>query len=148
MPHRYVTKEVLDRLREEIAKQDVQISKIRSIARKDRDGIEVFLDRVRQLFQSARQKRDSATDMLMEDGRPRQGPNGEYIAPPLLDATIQEKMALIFRGEEKAFEAVLQMFDNPDQAVDIFVEEKNALQLKLKEYEKLEIRSNPAPDER
>lgn len=140
MPHKYTTTDVLARLREEIARCDREINHVRSIARKDREGIEAFLVLVKKFLDSAREKKDVALDGLMEDRPARRGADGSEIPGQLFEARIQEMMAHDFRGQEKAFSAVIDLFENTDRAVDIYVAEREHLTKQLEYYQKLEQR--------
>ncbi len=140
MPHKYVSKEVLERLRGDIANKAAEINSIKKITRGDKEGFDALLSRIKLLLESSKAKKDTAMDGLMEDGRPRSTVDGGWMPAPLIESRVQERMALIFRGEEKAFEAVLEMLTDSDNAVKYLNEEKTHLEGELARFEKMEVR--------
>lgn len=147
MPHKYIEKAALDRMRSDISALDGQINSLRKISRKDKEGVDILEDRLKALIESAGKKKNTALDGLMEDGRPRSTPDGNWIPAQLIESRVQERMALIFRGQEQAFEAILEMLNNPDASVAILVEERGQIKKQLQYYEKMEQRESD-PDSR
>lgn len=142
MPHKYTTEQTITTIKEQIGKLDREIASIRSISKRDKEGMDVFIDRLKKLLESAAKKKDMALDGTMEDGNPRYLSDGSRIPAQLLESKLQEKMALIFRGQETAFQAIVDMFENSAAAVDIFVMEREEKKRELDYYSKMEVREN------
>jgi len=142
VPHKYVKEETINRINEKMAVLSSEINRIRSISRKDKDGVEVLLERLKKLVEISRKNKDTALDGLMEDGKPRLMADGSRIAAPLYESRIQERMSLIFRGEEKAFEEVISMLENPEEAVSHLVAERDELSQHLEYLKKMELRAS------
>lgn len=113
MPHKYVAPETIKNLEMEIAFFDASIQRLRNIKSGGNEGMKELVIQIRDLMETARNKKDTALDLMMNNG-----------AGVPADPRIQEKSALICRGQEKAFEIVLEMMENPDEAIRYYQAQK------------------------
>lgn len=127
MPHKYVTPELIKNLELEIGACDVSIKRIRSIKSGGTDGLKELGLQVKDLMETARDKKDQALDLMMNNG-----------AGVPADPKLQEKAALICRGQEKAFQIVLNMLENPDEAVFYYKSQKEQFEKEIAKYRTFE----------
>jgi hypothetical protein len=129
VPHRYVTGKEIANLEQEIITCGSSIQRIRTIKSGGSDGMKELAAQIRDLMETAKDKKDMALDLMM-------GPeNG-----PRLDPRAQEKLALICRGQEKAFQIVLDMLENPDSALHYYENQKLEFEKELAKYRAFERR--------
>lgn len=129
MPHKYVTPELIKNLEAEIATCDKSIERVRRIKQGGTESLKELALQVRDFMETARDKKDQALDLMMNNG-----------AGVPADPKLQEKAALICRGQEKAFQIVLNMLENPDEAVAYYKTEKEQFEKELAKYRTFEQR--------
>jgi len=132
VPHKYVTDQLIKNLEEEIRTCDSSISRIRNISRGGPDAFKELSGQIKDFLETARNKKDQALDLLMLNGTGN-----------IVDAGIQEKAALLCRGQEKAFEIILDMMENPNRAADYYRKQKEEYEKELAKYRTFEQRPEP-----
>lgn len=130
MPHKNVPKEIIESLQAEIKTSDISISRIKTISRGGSEAIKELVAQVSDFLMSAKEKKDQCLDMTMGTDR-----------GTLLDAEIQARSALICRGQEKAFEIVLKMIENPEEALVFYMAQKDRAEKDLEQYRKIQKES-------
>lgn len=132
MPHKYVTADVIERLEREINEAKSSIDRIKLFSRFDKDSWKVFSEQISDFVTAARTRKDMALDGALTNTR------GD-----ILPAEIQARAALVCRGQEKAFEIVMEMLTDPNKAVSFYNDTIQQAQEDLKLYARYEQR--PAP---
>lgn len=129
MPHKYITPQVLQNIEQEISVCNSSIERIKVISRGGKEALKELASQVKDFLDTAREKKNQALDgmMAMENGN-------------LVDPAIQDKAAQLCRGQEKAFEIVLDMIENPDRAVQYYVSQKERFEKELARYRTFEQR--------
>lgn len=129
MSHKYVKASLIKDIEEEIRSCAVSVDRIRSIGRGGEGGMRELVEQIKILRESAMDKKNMAMDLMMTNG-----------AGNVLDVRLQEKSALLCRGQEKAFDIILQLMENPDEAIRFYTDRKSELEADLLNYRKYEER--------
>lgn len=134
MPHKYTREDTIRRSEAEIASYEASIRLARTISLGGNDGFNALKEMVRSFMENARDKKNNALDFLArtEDEK-------------LFPGETQEKIAILCRGQEKAFEIILDLMENPQVSVPYYENEKKDAEERLKRYKSYEQRpSEPA----
>ena len=129
MPHKYTKEDTIRRLEEELATIELSIRRSKTISVGDRGSFEALKEQVKDFMETARDKKNNALDFL-ETGDGKNYLGGEY----------QQKLAYICRGQEKAFEIILDLMDNPQSSVGYYENHKKIVEEDLKRYRSYEVR--------
>lgn len=133
MPHRYVSESTIKRLEDEISNSRVFSNRIRTIAEQGREGYAALAQQIEDFMLTARDKKNNALDSMEKDN------TGNYLPPDL-----QQKIAYLCRGQEKAFEIMLDMLKNPKRSLEYYEEEEKFLQDRIDRLKKHELRDGNA----
>lgn len=128
MPHKYTTEDVIRRYEEELASCDASINRSRTISRGDSTSFEALKQQVRDFLDTARDKKNEAMDMLVFDDKNR------------LPSDSQVHIAQICRGQEKAFEIILDLMENPQASINYYENQKKRVEEELKRIRQVELR--------
>lgn len=128
MPHKYVKADTLTALRQDLKVFESSINRIRAISS---GSLEDLKEQVKDLSKTACEKKDNALDLLEIDGK------GNMFPPHM-----QEKIAWLNRGQEKAFNIVLDMIENPQGSIKFYEELKNQTIKDIETLESYEVRQS------
>lgn len=131
MAHKYVTPELIKNLEQEIAACQISIDRIRVISRGGKEAVAEMAIQIREFAETAKDKKNQALDMGMQDTSGR-----------FLDPVLQERAAIFCRGQEKAFGIVLEMLENPTQALEYYAIQKAQAEKDLAKYKTFEQRKD------
>lgn len=131
MPHKIISPDVLRRYEEELSSIATSINRARTIGRGDKDSFSALKDQVRDFLETARDKKNEALDFLVFDDKTGRIP-----------ADTQAGIAQICRGQEKAFEIVLDLMENPTASISFYENQKTQVEEELKRVKQIELRPN------
>lgn len=129
MPHKYTREDTVRRLESELATIELSIRRSKSISVGDSDSFQALKDQIRDFMETAREKKNNALDFLERDG-----------ANNLFSGEMQQKLAYICRGQEKAFEIMLDLIENPNSSISYYEEQRKMVEEDLKRYKSYEQR--------
>lgn len=138
MPHKVVSKNTIQDKEGEIAAYNLSIQSAHTIARGGNDGFEALKVQVKEFLESIRQRKNECLDGLVTYTEFENGKEAKRI----FSVEHQDAFAKINRGQEKAFETVLDLMENPARSIRYYESEKLALQQELEELKKYELREN------
>lgn len=134
MPHKYTTEETMKRLNNELISCESSIKRANSIARGDKEGFESLKEQLRDLRDTAKDKKDESIDFNLSDSAGR-----------LFSPDVQKNMVLICRGQEKAFDIILDLIENSLNSISFYENEIQRIKSEIQTFKKYEVRpSEPA----
>jgi hypothetical protein len=131
MPHKYRTDKALNELKDELATCEASIYRIQQIARGDREGFEALKAQIKDFLETAGSKKDNALDMLEVDSKGIQYPS-----------EMQQKIAWLCRGQEKAFKIILDMVENSNQAISYYEAQKEIIRADIDKIKGMDVRND------
>lgn len=129
MPHKVISPNVLRRYEEELSSINTSISRAKTIGRGDKDSFSALKEQLRDFLETARDKKNEAMDMLVSDDKTGR-----------LPADSQDNISKICRGQEKAFEIILDLMENPTASVSYYENQKKQVEEELKRMQQIELR--------
>ena len=129
MPYKYTTENTIRRLEEELSVINQSIGRAKMISIGDKEGFDVLREQIKDFMITARDKKNNALDFLERD----QSKN-------FFSSDMQQKLAYICRGQEKAFEIILDLMENPQSSISFYEQERTMIEEDLKKYKSYEQR--------
>lgn len=126
MPHRYTKEDTIKRLEDDIKTCDSSIRRMQEISTGNLDSLK---SQIKDFLETAKEKKNNALDLMELNSKGDMYPAG-----------IQEKAAHLARGQEKAFEIVLDMLENPSHSIDFYENDRKRLIEDLEKYRSYELR--------
>lgn len=138
MSHSYTSADVIRRREEELASYQSSINRSQLIARGDGSSFEALKQQVRDFLETSKDKKNQALDL--EVFEEIAGIDGKIRQRIRLPAESQERIAILNRGQEKSFEIILNLMENPQESISYYEANKKIIEDELKELKKLEVR--------
>jgi hypothetical protein len=129
MPHKYRTEKALSDLQDELSTCESSIYRIQQISRGDREGFEALKAQIKDFLETAKNKKDNALDMLEVDSKGIQYP-----------ADMQQKITYLCRGQEKAFEIILDMIENSSRSISYYEGQKSLIRADIEKLKAMDVR--------
>lgn len=126
LPHKFVTPDVLERLKNEIAQNDLSIARIRAIGSGGSNALSILKEMVKDLMDTAIEKKNNALDASMNDGK--------------MEAARLDRAAHLCRGQEIAFENIYSLLNNPQEGISFYTSQKTNLEAQLASYKSYDQR--------
>lgn len=132
MPHKFTNIRTVQNIEDEIRSCDSSINRIKAISGGDLESLKA---QIKDFSENASEKKDNALDLLEMDGR------GNLFPPHM-----QEKIAWLNRGQEKAFKIVLSLLEGPQDSISYYESQRKQALMDLEELKSYEIRQDePRP---
>lgn len=129
MAHKVTTEEAINNLKGRLSNLQITVSRIKRIGVRDQEGINLFIDQVKEYKEIAANSKDDALDLNRVDSK-------GFTLP----SDIQEAQAKIFRGQEYAFQVVLDLLLKNSEASEHYGPEMSELEARIAELSKLDRR--------
>lgn len=131
MSHKYVTQDQIEALQAEIRGCEESVARIRRIGSLASDTKGELVRQLKSFLKDAQDKKDMSLDLMLQTG-----------SGNILPADIQEKTAILNRGQEKAFQLILDMIESPELAIQHYESEVEFLKGELKRKQMMEQRKS------
>jgi len=119
LPHKYISKEDLQKIENTVKYYDDAISRLHSYHKKDKDGVQKVLELIKDLRDAAKSNKNA------------------YLTGKSNEDRIQ---AQIHHYEELAYATIIQLYENPRERINYYKRTRQEYKERLAELKHLEVR--------